>query len=127
MPRSHHKNTSVKNQHNIPLPEASNSIEIGLKKSNLAKAEDKDFQIASVNMLRDPNIFITYVDPNGVGEKEEKIKKKREGMRKKRRGGRENKEKKERRQGRREGGLEEGRGGRDEEEREGGCSIIKCY
>ena len=37
----------------MPSPEASNFMVIGPKQCNLAEAQDKDFKIAIMNMLKD--------------------------------------------------------------------------
>lgn len=53
MPRSQYKITNMNNQDNMPLPEASNPIGISPEKNHLAEAENKDFKIAIVDMLKD--------------------------------------------------------------------------
>lgn len=94
----------------MPLPEASSLMEIGPKKSNLAKAEEKDFKRASVNRLRDLYIFITYM---GWGEEGGNEKRKRKGWGRKEKGGKIRKKRKE-------GGRWRDRGRSEEGGREGG-------
>lgn len=43
----------MNNQDNIPPPETSNPIVIDAEQSNLAEAQDKDFQIAIMNLIED--------------------------------------------------------------------------
>lgn len=71
MPRSQLKSMSINNQHNIPPLEANNPIVLGPEKGNLSKAQDKYFQTAIVNILKDlredMNKYLNEYHENTVG------------------------------------------------------------
>lgn len=53
MLRHQHKNTIINTQDNVTRSESSNTTTVGPIKCNIAKAQDKKFKTAIVNMLKD--------------------------------------------------------------------------
>lgn len=53
IPRHQCRNSNISGQENMPPPEHSNSITVGLKKCNVTEAQHKDFKITIKNMFKD--------------------------------------------------------------------------